>query len=207
MKKQIFALITFTALVLAVTVSLGAQTFRVVDEYQGDREQGPVWFYLVRVDGGAWQELRHVSTLPAEYRAWGDNWQFSSNPHAEGIYFSFCTWEGVVTVQSGNMDDKKYEVALGFRAPSAGRAAISNFQVISHGPENPADPPAGPIALTFVHGTRQLGSTNVSGRTGTVRGVNATMAAGDMLYIIVDPLRVDVTNVILDNLAVNFRAN
>jgi hypothetical protein len=206
MEKRIFALITAAVMSLAVAVSVGAQTYKVADEYKGNKAQGPVWYYMVRVNGGAWQELKHVSTLPAEYRSWGDNWQFSSNPNADGIYYSLWTWEGVVTVESGNKDGKKYEVAVAFKAPSAGRITIANFSVVSHGQEDPAEPSSGPVAVTFLHGATQLGSTVVSGRTGTVRGVNANVKAGDMLYVVVDPQRVEVTNVILDNLAVNFKA-
>jgi hypothetical protein len=95
---------------------------------------------------------------------------------------------------------------VAFKAPSAGRITIGNFQVVSHGQEDPEDPPLGPVGVTFLHGTTQLGSTTVNGRTGTVRGVNADVKAGDMVYVVVDPQRVEVTNLILDNLAVNFKA-
>jgi hypothetical protein len=206
MKKRIFALALAGVMVFAAAVSVEAQSYKVAGEYKGDKTQGPVWYYMVRIAGGPWQELKHVSTLASEYRSWGDNWQASSNPNAEATYFSLCTWEGVVTAESGNKDGKKYEVAVAFKAPSAGRITIANFSVVSHGPEAPADPPLGPVAVTFLHGSTQLGSTVISGRTGTVRGVNADVKAGDMVYIVVDPQRVDVTNVILDNLAVNFTA-
>jgi hypothetical protein len=206
MKKRIFALVIVAAMVFAAAVSVEAQTYKAADEYKGDKAQGPAWYYMVRVNGGAWQELKHVSTLAAEYRSWGDNWQFSSNPNADGIYYSICTWDGVVTVESGNNGGKKYEVAVAFKAPSAGRITIGNFSVVSHGPESPEEAPLGPVAVTFLHGTKQLGSTAISGRTGTVRGVNADVKAGDMVYVVVDPQRVEVTNVILDNLAVNFKA-
>jgi hypothetical protein len=205
MKKQIFALLTVAVLLLAVTANASAQNFKIVDDYKGDKNQGPVWYYMVRVNGGAWQELKHVSTLAAEYRAWGDNWQYSSNPNGDQLYYSFCTWGGIVTIQSGNKDGKKYEVALGFKSPGAGRVTIGNFGVISHGQDDPADPPPGPVAVTILHEGTQLGSTTISGRTGTVRGVNANVKAGDMIYVVVDPQRVDVTNVILDKLVINFK--
>jgi hypothetical protein len=120
--------------------------YAIVDEYEEDDTQGPDWYYVVRKDGGEWQELNHHSD-------WGDNWQYSTDPSGDEIYFSICSWEGMVTVESGNKGGSKYEVGLAFKAPSAGTITIPGFTAVSHGGDDSEDPPEGDVAIRieFVH--------------------------------------------------------
>jgi hypothetical protein len=213
MKKLIFALITATVLIgcasqpdaAAVLTPAGASgTYRIVDEYKGDKDQGPLWYYVVRRDGEAWRELNYT-------REWGDNWQYSKNPERDGLYYSICTWEGIVTVESGaKRGGSVYEAALAFKAPFDGAITIPDFDVVSHADsENggaEGDPP-GPVAVTILKGPDQLASTTIDGYEGTVKGAaDIAVAAGDTVYIYVDPLGVEVTNVIFDNLALVYTA-
>jgi hypothetical protein len=158
---------------------------------------------MVRRDGGAWQELNYT-------REWGDNWQYSKNPTRDGIYYSICTWEGVVTIESGSRKGGSvYEVALAFKAPFDGTINIPDFDAVSHADsENggaEGDPP-GPVAVVVLKGSEQLASTTIDGYEGTVKGAETSVGAGDTVYIYVDPLGVEVTNVIFDNLALVYTA-
>jgi hypothetical protein len=199
MKKLNFMLITAVVMTFVVTVSVQAQTFKLADHYKGDRRQGPEWYYMIREDKGKWQELYHTPV-------WGDNWQYSKNPTAENIYYSLCTWEGVVTVQSGVKYGSVFETAVAFKAPKRGTITIPDFTVISHGAEDPADDPPGPVGVKILLGTKELSSTVVRTRSGTtVKGATSDVRSGDMVYIYIDPMGVEVTNVILDNLSLIFK--
>jgi hypothetical protein len=217
MKKLIFVFIAAAAVAAlaascaskpaaaaASTPAEASGTYKIADEYKGDKNQGPLWYYLVRRDGGDWRELNYT-------REWGDNWQYSKNPARDGLYYSICTWEGIVTIESGaQKGGSVYEVALAFKAPFDGTITIPDFDVVSHADsENggaEGDPP-GPVAVTILKGAEQLASTTIDGYEGRVTGAaEITVSAGDMVYIYVDPLGVEVTNVIFDNLALVYTA-
>ena len=213
--KKIIVLLLAAAVIVAISCATAAPaaeltpqsvsgSHRIVDEYVGDRQQGPLWFYMVRRDGSAWQELNHT-------REWGDNWQYHRNPTLANIYYSICTWEGIVTIQSGvHHDNSIFEVALAFRAPFDGTITIPDFDVISHGDYEAGGPEAdalGPVAVTILHGTNEIATTRIEGNSGTVTGGEFSVSAGDTVYIYVDPLGVSVTNVIMDNLVLNYNAH
>jgi hypothetical protein len=183
MKRMIFTLIT-AAVIIAGTAGcdaempakqVGSGTYKLVDHFPGDTSQGPAWFYMVRVGGGDWQELNY-------YPDYGDNWQYSTDPEGEGIYFSIFTWEGIVTVGSGRQGSTKYEVGVAFRAVEAGKITIPDFMVKSHGEVDPADDPPGPVNVVISDGSSVIESTNIATITGEVRGkADIPVGAGQMI--------------------------
>jgi hypothetical protein len=212
MKKLVIAFIITAAIIMTGCVSRPggksladmspeevSGTYKIVDEYKRDKAQGPLWFYLVRRDGGDWRELNYT-------REWGDNWQYSKNPTRDNIYYSLCSWESTITVQAGVKENSVYEVAVAFKVPFAGTIAIPDFAVVSHGAEDPGDDPPGPVAVTILKGSERLASTTIEGRTGTVTGVETNIGAGETVYIYVDPKGVEVTNVVFDKLVLNYKA-
>ena len=83
------------------------------EQYVGDREQGPEWFYMYDNDGSGWRELVTAESMvednpDAGYDGYGDNWRL---PYEEGDgkdggnnadYSSFTDWFGVQADISGN---------------------------------------------------------------------------------------------------------
>ncbi|MDR1532215.1 MAG: hypothetical protein LBS62_08540 [Clostridiales bacterium] len=113
----------------AITLSLpqsygGDGVYSLHDAYMGDAEQGPDWFYLKRYGAGTWEELNY-------YPDYGDNWQVSSKPDEDAIYYSLCDWNGV-SAQAGYdiLEGKPYEIAAAFKAPEGGTLKIAPWRHI-----------------------------------------------------------------------------
>jgi len=197
MRKRIISVLFAAVFMLSLAAPAFAETYSVAEAYAGATEQGPDWFYVVRVDGGEWQELNH-------YAEWGDNWQYSTDPNGDGIYYSIFTWGGTVTLMSGVKDGAKYEVGVAFKAPGDGLIIIDDFVVISHGGD-PEAPPDGPVLLVFAVGDDEV-AAEIDEYEMLVEGIVIEAEEGALVFIFVDPLELDGTNVIIDNLVVEFEA-
>jgi LPXTG-motif cell wall-anchored protein len=199
MKKRITTSILAAVLILGLAISAHAETFMPTDAFRGDT-QGPVWYFVGRMDGGDWQDLNY-------YADWAPNWQFYTDPNAEGIYYSICEWEFPLTIQAGEVIGEYYEIGVAFKAPGDGNVEIKDFSVISHDGSDPTAGVAGePLAVVIAVGADVMASTEVTDYEATVAGAGADVSAGDMVYIFIDPLGQDTTNVSLQSLAVEFTA-
>jgi hypothetical protein len=207
MKKMIVLWMALTAQVFTIASCdadmperlVASGTYRIADAFYGDTEQGPAWYYVGREDAGEWKDLTF-------YPDYGDNWQFSSNPEGDGIYYSIYDWEGIC-IGVGNANSKKYTIAVGFKAPLAGTITIPNFDVeaFDEGGEDRESDPSGSVKVIIWKGTEELKNTTVSEHEATVEGVtNVLVEAGDFIYIGVDPLEctsttgVEITNLSLE---------
>ena len=137
MKKKILGI----GLALAMALSMGvfAAPSKFADQYKGDREQGPAWFYLYD-NGKGWQELvtaesLHEDNPDAGYEDYGDNWplQYDKGDDA-GDYTSFTDWEGVKADISGN--DGKTKLAAVYQASADGTVTIAPW---AHAMNTPND--------------------------------------------------------------------
>jgi hypothetical protein len=226
MKKTIVLLTAVIALALTACDSdtmpedlLPSGTYKVADTYVDDTDQGPVWYYVGRKNGGEWQELNHASTIGLE--DWGDNWQYSAKPEDEGIFYSITTWggerdddnetwDGIVVIESGKKgDDEKYEVGVAFKAYATATVTIPNFDVISFAfdeDEEEFTEASGKVKVKIFKGTVQQSVTEIDEGGGTVTGKNnIAVNWGDMIYIYVDPQEVETTNVVFDNLSLTYK--
>jgi hypothetical protein len=126
----------------ALVIKLGSTEY---SPGEVDDDQGPIWYYVGRLDGGAWQQLYL-------YTEWGgNNWRYYDNADEAG---SIDVWDSDITIYAINHESHKYEVGVAFKAPAAGTYDIPNFTVYSHGDYvdednqgGPGTPPPGDVAV------------------------------------------------------------
>jgi hypothetical protein len=170
----------------------GDGVYSLHDAYMGDSDQGPEWYYLQRCNNGDWEYLNY-------YPDYGDNWQVSTDPPGDAIYYSLCDWNGV-SAQAGFdiLEELPYDIAAAFEAPEDGTLKIAPWRHIMFANSGMSgltvtyDPyTTQPCAAMILKNDEVLYYKRLSGGYQESPELSAEVKAGDRIYFVFRPLAMD----------------
>ena len=121
--KRLTSITLAIVLLFAFSVNVMAQTREYIftDAIRGASEQGPDWHFMVSRAGAEFQELHHTP-------AWGDNWQYSLTPGADGIFHSIAYGNGIAFAWVGWSQGDRFDIAARFTIPETGTWTIPSWR-------------------------------------------------------------------------------
>lgn len=207
MKKKILGVGLALAMALSMS-AFAADSYAVKDAFAGDKDQGPVWYYMYSDDSEA--TIKEL-TLHGE---WADSWQVNAEDPGSYNYFSMCNWGGV-DAQCGSVGGKAYDIILASKAPADGTAKIAEWNHFGYTNVNEDETYESPNA-SFKAGKATIMLNKEVLYTGEVKGVDNSgksgviekeVKAGDMIYFVCNGGGNGATlNVSLDSVKVDFTA-
>lgn len=207
MKKKILGVGLALAMALSMS-AFAADSYAVKDAYVGDKDQGPVWYYMYSDDGEA--TIKEL-TLHSE---WADSWQVNAEDPGSYNYLSMCNWGGV-DAQCGSVGGKAYDIILAFKAPADGNAKIGEWNHFGYTNVNEDETYESPNA-SFKTGKATIMLNKEVLYTGDIKGVDNSgkssviekeVKAGDMIYFVCNGGGNGAAlNVSLDSVKVDFTA-
>ena len=205
MKKKILGI--GLALAMALSMSAFAAPSKFADQYKGDREQGPDWFYMYD-NGEGWKELVTAESQNLDY---GDNWRIEGGDDA-GNYTSFTDWEGVKADISGN--NGKTKLAAVYQASADGTVTIAPWAHTMNA--NTGDPDyefvalpdtAPDVTVSILHNDKELYTYTGKDVNAKSEELTVEVKKGDKIYFTASSNgNADETLIAYDTLSVDFTA-
>lgn len=208
--KGFTAILLTLLLTLVIIAPVMAEPMR--DDIVGKTQQGPNWHYMVRVDDGDWQYLHHTPD-------WGDNWQYSTNPMGDQIFFSVFEDWGLFQAFVGFNDDRRFDLALRYDVTEAGSVYIEPWRHVFtadggdirwHNVDGEYSwlvmnlNESGIVTATIMHNDEVLysGTSSTTEITGSEM-IPLEVAVGDSVWFIVEPGEGAHGNVLIHDLSVS----
>ncbi len=164
------------------------------DAYKGDKENGPVWYYLCD-DGTGIRELHYTEE-------WGDNWQYSENPTVDQVYYSLMDWEGL-KVNAGMWGDVNVKIIIGWRAYKDGTAKIGEWDYTAYDGSNNLEGFVAGSKVTILHNDTEIWTGTSTAEGGDVyEGTEVEVKEGDFIYFVFDSKDASTAHHALDTLSV-----
>ncbi len=153
------------------------------DAVKGDKEQGPVWFYLFD-DGSGYKELYYTEE-------WGDNWQYSDHPTVDNVYYSIFDQddaEGVHQnyVWAGPYGDLNVKIIIGWRAYQDGTAKIGRWDFTAYEYQDMVNKLDGGIVTILKNREELFSATTTASGDNIFEGKEVEVKEGDMIFFVFD---------------------
>ncbi len=167
------------------------------EQFRGDTEQGPVWFYLS--DDG--EEVKELFYTPD----WGDNWQFSATPSADDVYYSLFDWEGL-RASAGMWAGFNIKTMIAWRAYQDGTVTIGEWNYSAQ--SNPADEPdvyvAGAV-ISILKGSEELYTgTTTEDNENIFEGLEVEVSEGDIIFIVFEGSQAPSANIKIEEVNISY---
>ena len=198
---KILLCVFFTAVMVLSGIGAQGHEPALIDALSGASAMDRGWRFLISVSGDDWQELHHTSR-------WGDNWQYSTIPDADGLYHSLYVSDSKVLADIGLVDFDTYAIAAVFTAPQGGLVTIpswrhvffDNYNDISRTPDGLVVRPTvtGEAFAIIQHNEMELYcAANSSDAMIASEEMTIMVEAGDTIWFIAEPI--DINGIMLMN--------